>query len=59
MSNYMKIRRMETELFRADRQTENYDETNSLFSQFFEKRLKMCPFDHMSHMMQVQCSGKF
>jgi hypothetical protein len=40
ISNFMKIRAVGAELFRADRRTNGHDETKSHFSQFCEKRLK-------------------
>jgi len=39
ISNFMKLRPMVTELFRADIRTNRDDETNSRFSQFCQKWL--------------------
>jgi hypothetical protein len=36
----MKIHHVETELFHADRRTDDHDETNSFFSQFCERAKK-------------------
>jgi hypothetical protein len=37
LPNFMKIRRVGTELFHADGQTDKYDEANARFSQFCER----------------------
>jgi hypothetical protein len=37
ISNFMKIRPLEAELFNADGQTDRHDEANSRFSQFCER----------------------
>jgi len=37
ISNLMKIRPLEAELFHADRRTVSHDEANSRFSQFCER----------------------
>jgi hypothetical protein len=45
ISNFMKIRLVRTELFHADGETggrtDRHDETNSRFSQFFERTKKL------------------
>jgi len=42
MPNFMRIRSEGGELFHSNRQTDRHDEANSRFSQFREKRLKVC-----------------
>jgi len=41
ISNFMKIRRVGSELFHAGSRTDRHDESNSRFSQFCEKRLNI------------------
>jgi hypothetical protein len=37
ISNFMKIRQVGTELFHAERRTDGHNETNSCFSQIWER----------------------
>jgi len=46
MSDFMKIRPLEAQLFHADRWTERHDEVNSPFAQFCKSAPKLFTFNY-------------